>query len=98
MELQELDVAELGAGAVGQGPAVGGGHPRIGRDRVELAHAAGRKHDRRGANDERAAARAVSEERRTPLPASTISSLATSVCSRISISGWSADDAGPGSR
>ena len=27
MELEELDVAEPGAGPVGQGPAVGGGHP-----------------------------------------------------------------------
>ena len=50
MELEELDVAELGADAVGQGPPVGGGDPRIGGDRVELAHAAGRKHDRGGRN------------------------------------------------
>ena len=49
MELEELEVAEPGARPVGQRPAVGGGHLRVGGDRVELAHAAGREHDRRRA-------------------------------------------------
>ena len=46
MELEELDVPELGAGAVGERPAVRRGDPRIGGDRVELSHTAGGQHDR----------------------------------------------------
>ena len=52
MELEELEVAKLGADPVRQRPAVGGGHLRIGGDRVELAHAAGGEHDGAGAESD----------------------------------------------
>ena len=48
VELQELDVAKLGADPVCQRPAVGGGHLRIGGDGVELADAARGEHHRAG--------------------------------------------------
>ena len=47
MELQELDVAQLGAHVVRQRPAIARRHERIGREGVELSHAARRQNDRR---------------------------------------------------
>ena len=45
MELEELHVHDLGAGAVGEGDAVAAGHLGIGADAVELAGAAGGEHE-----------------------------------------------------
>ncbi len=45
VKLHELHVAQLGAGAIGHGMAVGGGDRRVGRLAKELAGAAGRQHD-----------------------------------------------------
>ena len=41
MELEELHVGDLGAGAIGQGDAVAGGDRGVGADLEELAGAAG---------------------------------------------------------
>ena len=60
VELEELEVAELGAGPVRQRPAVGGGHLGVGGDRVQLAHAAGGQHDGAGRNGSGACRRADS--------------------------------------
>ena len=45
VELDELHVHDLGAGAIAQRDAVGRGDGRVGADAVELAAAAGREHE-----------------------------------------------------
>ena len=45
MELEKLEIAQLGAHLPRERPAVAGRHQRIGGDGVELAHTAGREHD-----------------------------------------------------
>ena len=45
MELEELEVPQLGAHLVRQGPAVARGRERVGGDGVELSHAAGGEDD-----------------------------------------------------
>ena len=85
VELQKLDVAKLGAGPVCQRPAVGGRHPRIGGDGVQLADAArGEHHGARGM-DARCAAGA--QRHHAGDPPLVHQEAVTSVCSSSSISG-----------
>ena len=57
VELDELQVGERGAGAGGQGGAVGGGAERVRRPRVQVAGAAGGQHHRTGPPRDLAAVR-----------------------------------------
>jgi hypothetical protein len=41
MELEKLDITQLGPNLMREGPAVGCGHPRVGGDRVQLADSTG---------------------------------------------------------
>ena len=92
MELEKLDVPELGADLPGQRPAVAGGHRGIGGDGVELADAAGGEHHVGGVDFARDSvrARAITPITRRP----SCRSAGTSVCSRISMSGMAADHLG----
>ena len=62
MELHELHVAQLGAGAIGDGQAVAGGHFGIGRFAIDLARAAGAE-DRLLGPDQRLAVLGVPDQR-----------------------------------
>ncbi len=63
MELDELHVDQLGPGVVGERVAVAGVFPRIARDLVRLADAAGRQDDRLRPEDGPAAAFAIVGQR-----------------------------------
>ena len=63
MELDELHVDQLGAGAIGQRVAVAGALPAVAGHLVGAADAAGRQHDRLGLEQLEAAALAVVAER-----------------------------------
>ena len=67
MELHELHVAQLGAGAIGDRQAVAGGHLRVRRFAVHLPDAAGAE-DRLLRPDERLAVDGVPDERPAAMP------------------------------